>query len=284
MTPKPANLSPSELVKIELQGTITTEKVRGVLTNEPVDKLSIVKSPLLTLANATELTSLSSVRHLWLWCYVDRLALNALIRIPGVNVVDVLWLEGPFPIAGFGAAANLEVFRANCCMREGDLLAIFECKNLIEVGAQNAEVTHRALEALLELPALRSLDLEGSCMNDAMAAKICMSSTLTALDIGGTRVTGAGLRHLCKMRQLRSLDLWSLPIAEEDLDALAQLTELDYLSIGNYQHGEQFNAETLLPRLAAIPALKRLWLDGIAISPTQRRWLEERYEHVRITS
>ncbi len=282
MTPKPANLSPSELVKIELQGAITTEKVRGVLTNEPVDKLSIVKSPLLTLEIAAELTSLSSVRHLWLWCPVDRLALNALIRIPGVKVVDILWLEGPFPLAGFGFAADLEVFRANCSMREGDLLAISECKNLIEVGAQNAEITDRALDALLELHTLRTLDLEGSGVDDAMASKICMSSTLTALDLGATRITGTGLRHLCKLRQLRSLDLWALPILEEDLDALAQLTELDYLSIGNYQHCEQFNAETLLPRLAAIPSLKRLWLDGIAVSPAQQRLLEERYEHVKI--
>ena len=141
----------------------------------------------------------------------------------------------------------------------------------------------RVIKALLDLPRLTSLDLEGTQFDDSMAKAISGSGLLTSLDVGATRITGAGLSHLCKMSQLRSLDLWATSIQESDLDLLAQLSNLEYLSVGDYEDSSSFNAATLLPRLGAIPSLKYIWLDGVKLEPSHRASLEARYVTVRIT-
>ena len=98
------------------------------------------------------------------------------------------------------------------------------------------------------------------------------------------------------MKQLRSLDLWASNITEMDIELLAELPHLEYLSIGGpgddwggctdqscHRDPVRFNAETLVPRLQAIRSLKRVWLDGVQVSRRVRSTLESRYESVRIT-
>ena len=116
-----------------------------------------------------------------------------------------------------------------------------------------------------------------------MAKQISESKQLTSLDVGATRLTRLGLTHLCKMYQLRALDLWNINIEEPDIDLLAALPELEYLSLGGVEGSNLFNAETLLPRLAVIPKLQRIWLDGVALNHEQKAALETKYEKVRIT-
>jgi hypothetical protein len=86
------------------------------------------------------------------------------------------------------------------------------------------------------------------------------------------------------MTQLRSLDLWASRIAEADIDLLADLPQLEYLSVGQIEGETTFRAETLLPRLFAIRSLKRVWLDGVELSPKAKRQLANRYKYVRVTS
>ena len=69
------------------------------------------------------------------------------------------------------------------------------------------------------------------------------------------------------MSQLRSLDIWALDIQEEDLELLNDLPNLEYLSIGGgYEDQTTLTSKGVLPRLAQLPSLKRVWLDGITLS------------------
>ena len=153
--------------------------------------------------------------------------------------------------------------------------------NLEELGAQCAMISTRALDNILSLPKLRNLDLEETEFDDKMATALASSSTIEALDVGATRVTAKGLRSICTMSQLRSLDIWALDIQEKDLDLLNDLPNLEYLSIGGHDDQTTLTSKGVLPRLAAFPSLKRVWLDGITLSSSERAALERRYEYVR---
>lgn len=268
---------------IKLEGSVSAADIRRLGGNGSIGKLSLTNMPTLTAKVAQGLASLQSVDQLWLWCDVTRTAMRHVIALPGLRILDVLNIVKPGRLEPFEAASNLEIFRSNLYLTEEDLLQVSTCKSLRELGAQGVELSSRAIDAILELPKLESLDLEGSEFNDAMAEQISASTLLTSLDIGATRITRSGLNHLCKMRQLRSLDLWATSIQESDLDLLAGLPNLEYLSVGEYSDGASFNAETLLPRLNALPSLKRIWLDGVKLDPSQKASLEARYELVRIT-
>lgn len=268
----------------KFEGRISTADIRRLRTKGAIEKLSLTKMPTLTARVAQALSYLQSVDQLWLWCDVTRTAMRHVIAVPGLRILDVLNIVRPGRLESFSDASNLEVFRGNHCLTEEDIVQVAKCKSLRELGVQGAGLSSRAIEAILELPKLQSLDLEGSEFDDAMAERISASTLMTSLDVGATRITGAGLKHLCKMTQLRSFDLWATTsIHENDLDLLAELPNLEYVSVGECSDVASFKAETLLPRLSAVSSLKRLWLDGIELDASQRASLEGRYESVRIT-
>lgn len=267
----------------KLEGRVSAADIRR-LGKGAIETLSLTKMPTLTAKVAQGLSSLQSVDRLWLWCDVTRTAMRHVIAVPDLRILDVLNLVKPGRLEPFSVASNLEVFRGNHYLTEEDLLQVATCKSLRELGAQGAGLSSRAIEAILDLPKLESLDLEGSEFNDEMAEQTSASTLLTSLDVGATRITRAGLKHLCKMKQLRSLDLWAITsIQESDLDLLAELPNLEYVSVGEFSEVPSFNAETLLPRLNAVSSLRRIWLDGVKLDPPQRASLETRYESVRIT-
>lgn len=269
---------------VKLTGLIKPADIRRLRTHGPINGLSIVQSPLLTAKIAREFLALESVTRLWLWCDVTRTAMQSVVSTPGLKVLDVLDIKPPGYLGNFARATTLEEFRANLYLTEMDLLEIANCKSLRELGAQSSAISSRSINALLELPNLQSIDLEGSSFDDDMAERIGASQGITSLDIGATRITRRGLQHICKMTQLQSLDLWATDLEEEDLDALQRLTNLEYLSVGNHVGSTNFKAASLLPRLAAIGSLKRVWLDGVRLNAKQRSQLEARYSSVRITN
>jgi hypothetical protein len=238
---------------------------------------------LLTVKVARGFAALASVTRLWVWCDVTRAAMRYVISIPGLKVLDVLYLRPPGRLAGFAEATALEVFRSYW-LNDRDLIEIASCRSLRELAAQYATLTMPVLDALLDLPRLQSLDLEGSNINDSFAKRLSASRSLCSLDLGATQLTGKGLKYICRMRQLRSLDLWASKIIEADIELLADLPHLEYLAIGQVEGEAVFSADTLLPRLRAIRSLKRIWLDGIGLSQRAKRQLERRYKTVRITS
>jgi len=267
---------------ISLEGPFSSADIRSLRKNGNIEKLSLTKQNLVTAEIAKGFCSLESVEWVWLWCSVTRTAMREVIAIPNLRTLDVLEIRYPGKLQNFAAAEKLAVFRANHYMSEEDLFEVSKLPALEELGAQNAAISEDSLAALLEMPNLRDLDLEATAFNDDMAAAIAQIKRITKLDVGATLLTRKGLRHICGMKQLRSLDIWATNIAEEDLDMLADLPGLEYLSVGGYEGQKDLTSNGVLPRLERIKSLKRVWLDGIPITDKEKGHLEERYEKVRL--
>jgi hypothetical protein len=267
---------------VELKGPITAKDLRGLGELGKLEKLCVTKQRLITAEIARGFATIKAARQLWLWCNVTRTAMQYVIAIPGLRVLDVLDIKPPGRLTGFSSATSLEAFHCNMGLSEADLLEVASCQSLRELGIQSATLTPRVLEALLKIPGLQSLDLEGTKFDDKMAARIMTSKSLRSLDIGATLLTRSGVEHLCQMKHLLSLDLWATKITESDVDLLATMPNLEYLSLGGVEGDTTFDAKTLLPRLQAIPSLRRIWLDGVQLSEAQKDVLEGLYT-TRIT-
>jgi Leucine-rich repeat (LRR) protein len=152
---------------------------------------------------------------------------------------------------------------------------------LKRLGAQNSNITPRALESLLQISTLEHLDLEASDFNDSMATMVAESKSIKHLDIGASKITAKGLRLISTMQQLQSLDIWSVDIGEKDIELLSNLPNLEYLSIGGFDNQTKLTSKGVLPRIKEISTLKRLWLDGIALTSAEKTELGKRYEYFR---
>ncbi|MFZ6801027.1 hypothetical protein [Undibacterium sp. Di24W] len=247
-----------------------------------ISKLSLKKIPLVTVKQARRLSGLH-IDSLWLWCDVTRRAMRQIIQTPGLRELDVLCIKGPGVLGNFRKAESLEIFRANHYMTEADLLEVTECAQLMQLGAQGAELSSTSLAAILGLPNLTSLDLESTRFNDNMAKKVSRSKTIESLDIGATRITGVGLEHLSQMSQLRSIDLWATEVKEVDLQFLLDMPKLEYASFGNHEDLPQLDAEKVCGLILESPSLKRVWLDGIRLNAAQQEALEAKLVSLRIT-
>jgi hypothetical protein len=267
---------------VKLEGAFTRSEVHALRQLGHIEKLSITKGPRITVRLAECFPALHSVDWVWLWRDVTRRALREFLRIPGLRVLDVLMVTPPGTLDGF-AITSLEVLRASFGLTESELLEVGRCQTLRELGAQNASLSLRALETLLELPGLRSLDLEATRFDDEMAHAISKSKRIESLDVGATKLSGRGLSFICQMQQLRSLDLWAAPIEAKDVELLKAVPNLEYVSIGDHEGGTRYSADDLLPTLMELPSLQRIWLDGVAITQAQQKQLEERFSSVRIT-
>jgi len=167
-------------------------------------------------------------------------------------------------------------------MTPSDLYAIAESKSIEDLGAQRATLDAKAVKAILEMPNLKRLDLEGTTLDDNMAIEFSGTTAITQLEIGATNLTETGFRKICSMNQLVSLDAWAINISEQSLDELANLTNLEYLAIGRLEHQEALSASGVMRCLANIPSLKYIWLDGIAVSEAQAEYLNDKYETVSL--
>lgn len=267
----------------KLEGVICASDFRQLAKHGALQQLSVSNTPVVTERIARGMRSLISVDQAWLWCRITRTAMRHVLSIPGLRVLDVMHIAKPGRLADFSAALSLEVVRANQGLDADDLLAIATCRSLRELGAQGAELSPAIIDAILAIPHLASLDLESAGFDDTMAEQLNASTSIASLDVGSTLLSPVGLAHLCSMKQLRSLDLWYLPIQLSDLGRLADLPLLEYLSVGGCGDVPPFSADTLIPALSALPSLKRIWLDGIDVTPAQREDLFGRYDYVRIT-
>jgi hypothetical protein len=244
--------------------------------------LSINNRSLLGAHRARGLAHLR-VERLWLWTSVTAPAMRHLLQMPALRELDVLRLTLPVRLEPFRPARGLEVVRINCRLPASAVLRIAACDSLRELGLQGAELTPAVVDALLALPGLEALDIEASGFDDAMAKKLAASASLVSLDVGATRLTRTGLAHLAGMASLRNLDLWATDIQADDLALLERLPKLEYLSVGGCDGDTRFDPQALTDRLLALPALERVWLDGVVLQPKQVSALEERLGSVRIT-
>ncbi len=223
------------------------------------------------------------IAQLWIWCDVTRGAMNHILRLEGLRELDILCMTGPGKLKNFHKAEELEVFRANLYMSEADLLKVAQCASIRVLGAQNADLTRSAFAALLSMPKLTALDLEGSRFDDKMAKKMSRSTTISALDLGATRLTRAGLADLVKMTQLHSLDLWALDLNAADLALLRALPNLEYVSLGGDDDAPSLDADAITAMILESRSMKRVWLDGVRLQSGQRNALEAKLEWLHIT-
>lgn len=269
---------------VSLEGEFTRADIEALASRGAIEKLSFTqRATLLTEPVARGLRALASVGNFWLWCTTTRAALRHAFALPGLHELNVLSVEGAGHMHGAADAHTLRALRANFGLSEADLFEIARLPALAELGAQTSQLTPHALDALLAMPALTSLDIEDTPFGDAMARRVAQSTTLQALDCGNTKLTGKGLAALCGMRQLRALDLWATRVRDDDLDMLAALPQLEYVSIGHPVERKAPRADVVVAKLAQIPSLRRVWLDGVAVDASTQALLTQRYEYVRIT-
>lgn len=256
----------------------TVEELRRI---GHIEKLSLKNLSVVTVKHARLLAGLPSVGELWLRG-VTRPAIRYLVRLPGLHELNALSLEKPGRITGFDEAKSLKIFRAGDCLTEQEVLNLCRCKTIRHLGIQRADLTPDAIAALLSMPVLEHLDIECTQFNDKMARMLARSETITGLDLGGTRITRIGLGHLVSMKRLTSLDLWATALTENDLELLLQLPALEYVALGNYDHLPSLDSKRVVALLMAMPSLKSVWLDGVAVDEKDRKILESKLERVRI--
>lgn len=268
----------------EVRGAIDKDALRSLEAHASIERLSIRNCPRMSSRIAKQLVvHLPPTRWLWLWCDVSRIALRHILATPGLETLDVLRVCNPGRLTGFEHAHGLHTLRANCRLHADDLRAIVRCQSIQSLGLQSAQLDGTSIDALLSLPHLRALDLEGTSFNDAMARKVSRSTTLESLDIGATRITRRGLEHLVRMPILKALDLWATGLSADDLGLLKEAPALEYVSIGDYAHHPILDGDRVVDILLSIPTLQKAWLDGVALSPEQERRLHQGVPHVRIS-
>ncbi len=178
----------------------------------------------------------------------------------------------------------MEEVRINHYLEAEDVLDVVRCSTLKELGIQSATLTPAVVDALIALPKLASLDVEGTNLDDQMLERLCTKRSLTQLDIGTTAITRRGLIAVCtSMPQLQSLDLWSTKLTLDDLQLLTELPKLEYLSVGDLEGLCDWDQAPLTKLLLDLPALKRVWIEGVEIDQAHRERLSTQLERVMVT-
>ncbi len=265
-----------------LDGIPTVEELAALGRVGPIEKLAFSGGLTVKLATARAIQGLPSVSWIRTWTRVERAAISRLIHVPDLEALDVLEVCPRGTLRGFESALSLRRLSAQFGFTERDLVSISHAPGLRELGAQRAEITPMALEALIAMPQLEALDLEESTLDDQTAALFERSRGILRLDVGGTGISRSGLRSIVGMKQLRSLDLWSTGISASDLEMIEELSALEYLSVGGRCVGGLLDPEVVMGVLLSLPSLKRVWVDGVALGPDQVVALKRRIRSVRV--
>jgi Leucine-rich repeat (LRR) protein len=114
-------------------------------------------------------------------------------------------------------------------------------KHLERLNLRGTKVTSKVFDTLAKLTSLRSLDIAFTQIEDDGFEQLAALTKLESLAIGGNRLSGAALPLLKLLPSLEDLDvggiqrvdsgLWGLPLTDENLKRIAQLTHLRSLSL-----------------------------------------------------
>lgn len=145
---------------------------------------------------------------------------------------------------------------------------------------QDSAKLPNALELTTKLQDVKSLDLNGTAVDNAALKQVGGTSSLVSLSLKSTQIDDAGLAHLAGLTKLESLHLNDTAVSDSglaslgalrslkvldlsatevtnDLSPLAQLKNLEWLVLGRLTLGDN----SLAP-LAELPKLKRVTLRG----------------------
>ena len=258
-----------------------TQKHADTLASTPhFDEIKMHVPDLITTNKAKAFAKVRSVHRLFIWSSVTRAAIRHFISRPNLRELILFQLKPSGRLEDFDQATGVTYFSSMWSLSPKDLLEIAKLPQLQKLGAQYANLSDAALEALLEHEHLQEIDFEGTNFNDRHAAMVAKSRKITRLEIGATSISALGLDKICQMQQLKGLDIWASRIRLKDLNRLSALNNLEYLSIGGMEGQTEFNPETIFPILQRLPSVKKIWLDGLTVTKQQRQYLDERYEYV----
>jgi Leucine-rich repeat (LRR) protein len=196
---------------------------------------------------------------------------------------------------GAGLRADDAQRRALAALRELDpIVKVAQtepCKPVVSIQFRpNAgNVTDDHLVHLKAFPALRCVELPNkSKVTDAGLTHLAALDQLDELNLNGTKVSAAGVVSFVKGRKrLRRLELTDVPLRDDDLAALKELTELRVLSLRgtqvsdkgavnlkaftkvrtlNLSTREGLITDAALPHLKSLTDLEYLDLDRTGIS------------------
>lgn len=267
---------------LSISGRLTPHQVRAMTPSNVLRRFTVSSETFFHQKLADELVQWPRIKEIVLWGTVSKAALQRLLSLPEIHEIYVMELQKHGSLCDIDQSSSLQIFRGGW-LSARDLRSIVQLQNLETLSAQNSSVNQQVIEMVVNNNALTNLDLEASNLDDDMAKELANSSKITQLDIGATRLGPHGLQEICKMTQLRELDIWALDLDERDLDCLEGLTNLEYLSIGGYDGQKRLTSKNVLPRLAKLPSLRRVWLDGIPVTKSEATDLKTRYESVQIT-
>lgn len=267
---------------LTLSGRLTPRKIRALTPGNEVKTLNVSNDTFFHRKLADELAQWSNLHEVLLWGTVSKAALTRLLSLVGIHEIYVMELHKHGNLYDIDQSSSLQIFRGGWLSAQ-DLKAIVQLQNLETLSAQESFVNHEIVEMVVNSNSLRKLNLEASNLDDDIVKELAKSSKIVRLDVGATRLGPSGLQEICKMEQLRELDIWALDLDEHDLDCLEGLPHLEYLSVGGYDGQQRLTSKNVLPRLAKLPSLRRVLLDGIPLTESETNELRERYESVQIT-
>jgi hypothetical protein len=130
--------------------------------------------------------------------------------------------------------ANLRHLDLNACTwvtgKTGAVLAEF--KGLRTIQMQGSRLDDEGAEALSRLEALEELDLAAGRVTDKGCKSLAKLKNLTLLSVAQNKMTDEGVKDLARCTNLRSLALISMPVTNEGLKHLAPLKKLERLYLG----------------------------------------------------
>jgi hypothetical protein len=112
----------------------------------------------------------------------------------------------------------------------------------------------------------------GCPITDAGLASICCFRRLTSLDIGGTEITANAIVTADLPKTLTSIGLYELPLTDEAVNRIAELTEIQMLNCNDCGLSlHAFHRLAELPRLRGFEALGCPVPDDVAQTISRRK-------------
>ena len=267
---------------IRLEGQIDLARLQALAAQGRIDTLMLYTPQLLDSSLAAGLAEAWEIGHLRLLCPVTRSALRRVTGLHGLHTLELSSLRAPGRLGGFDKAGDLHSVIAPHCLYESDLRAIAASPGVHTLDAHASKLTPRALDAVLEMPRLECLLLGGGALTDALAPRLPRGSRIRALNLAYAPLSRSGLAQVLRMPALRELDLWSTPLQLDDLDLLAGLPQLESLSLGHWDDERKFDGAALLAKLAPLPALRTVSLDGVILDQSTRAAFKARFADFRV--
>lgn len=141
------------------------------------------------------------------------------------------------------------------------LAAIADC-GLVDLKISNVRVGDEAVPVLISMKDLRALDIMGTDITSSGIKELLSSTSLDELHIGGDLVDDSAILAVASTPSLKGLEISkALAVSEKSLARLAALPELRILSLDGIEFGPR-----MIAALRGFPALQELSLSRIDLS------------------